>query len=111
MILPSSVPAYVWPDHLPHDSLLDTYIRFFQDHGFEPADNGNLEPGIEKIALYSDDGEFRHVARQLPNGRWTSKIGEQEDIRHDTPEELENDIPRYGYGRVTTYLQRPQPHD
>jgi hypothetical protein len=105
------MPAYQWPDHLPHDSQPGTYIKFFESHGFEIAVDGDPEVGVEKIALYSMDGEFRHVARQLSNGRWTSKIGEQEDIEHDLPEELENDIPKYGYGRVTTYLQRQRPQD
>ena len=54
------------------------------------------------------DGEITHVARQLPNGRWASKISGQEDIEHDHPDELDNDIP-YGYGKVSIYLKKLNP--
>jgi hypothetical protein len=60
-------------------------------------------PGLEKVALYADaNGCPTHVARQLPNGRWTSKLGELEDIEHDLPA-LEGDL----YGSVTLVLKRP----
>ncbi len=39
-------------------------------------DNGLLEEGFEKLALYSQGMMYTHAARQLPDGQWTSKIGQ-----------------------------------
>ena len=43
--------------------------------GYESCDNEALEQGVEKVALFATpDGEPTHAARQLVNGRWTSKL-------------------------------------
>ncbi len=49
-----------------------------------------MEGGVTKVAIYGDiDADsWTHAARQLPNGKWTSKLGDFEDIEHDTPEGL-----------------------
>jgi hypothetical protein len=53
---------------------------------------------FEKIVLYGvrvgTDIVPTHAARQLVDGRWTSKLGNCEDIEHDTIEMLNG--PRYG---------------
>lgn len=105
LVLPSSTPQYKWSSSLPHDTLAETYVRFFEEHGFELTDSAVRERGFERLAVYVRDGEFTHVARQLPNGRWTSKLGDKEDIEHAQPEELENDGP-FAYGRVALYMKR-----
>jgi len=54
-----------------------------------PCDSAEVEPQFQKLAIYArddgqhDGGQPTHVARQFPNGRWTSKIGELEDIEHE----------------------------
>jgi hypothetical protein len=60
------------------------YIQHFLDQGFFEIDNGDFELGEQKVAIYinSITGHFKHVARQLENGRWTSKLGDWEDIEH-----------------------------
>lgn len=61
-----------------------------------------LEEGYEKVAIYaSRGGEATHAARQLPNGRWTSKCGENIDIEH-VLEGLEGPA----YGEVAKILKR-----
>lgn len=40
--------------------------------------------------------------RQLPDGKWTSKLGALEDIEHDRLDALEGD----DYGRVVAYMKR-----
>ncbi len=60
-------------------------------------------PSSEKLALYADSmGDVTHVARQLPNGNWTSKLGALEDIEHKTAEALDAD-----YGKIAGALRRP----
>ncbi|MGR3317359.1 MAG: DUF7689 domain-containing protein [Candidatus Anammoxibacter sp.] len=104
-ILPGSFPEYHWPNELPHNKLPQTLVSFFEIHGFEITDDPDHEIGVEKLALYVRDNEVTHAARQLPNGRWKSKIGNKEDILHDL-DELESDIP-YGYGEATIFMRRP----
>jgi len=43
-----------------------------------------------------------HAARQLENGRWTSKLGELEDIEHDL-----HHLASGAYGAVVQILKRP----
>ena len=60
-------------------------------------DDASLESGFQKIAIYAEaENVPRHVARQLPNGDWTSKIGQYEDIQHRTLDALTGDAPAYG---------------
>lgn len=69
------------------------------------ATGGLLVAGLEKIALYVDgDGEPSHAALQLPNGRWSSKMGTWEDIEHADTDCLEGGT----YGQVALFLERPR---
>jgi hypothetical protein len=67
---------------------------------YQVCSDGGLEPGVEKVAIYVDDfGIPQHVARQLPDGTWTSKLGKGEDIGHVSPESLAGDL--YGKSRFS----------
>lgn len=79
-------------------------IDDMQSFGFVLCADGSLEDGVEKIAIYTDGPEYMHAARQLDNGKWTSKIGELEDIEHDTPE----DVAGPAYGQPTAFMKRPR---
>src|SRR6185437_13377590 len=69
-----------------------SYVNYFKSLGFDITTDKTVEEGKLKIAIYIGtehlEHEFKHVARQLPNGKWTSKLGEWEDIEHNTPEAL-----------------------
>jgi hypothetical protein len=70
-----------------------------------PCDNETLELGVEKVALFADaDSMPMHAARQLANGRWTSKLGFLEDIEHDL-----HDVSGEAYGTIVVVLRRPMP--
>lgn len=76
-----------------HGDVLESaerYIQYFKDRGFTESASMDLENEVQKIAIYLDTAtnKFRHVARQLKNGKWTSKLGDWEDIQHDKPENL-----------------------
>jgi hypothetical protein len=74
----------------------------FESLGYHAGGSWEVEPGIEKVAVYADAlGKPQHAARQLPNGRWTSKVGTMEDIEHEM-EGLEGE----SYGRVVLVLER-----
>lgn len=104
LILPGPFPPYFWPEDLPQNSLPTTIVKLFEDQGFQVTHNSALENDVEKLAIYVRDNEVQHVARQLPDGRWTSKIGKQEDISH-TLDELVSDNP-LGYGKAKIFLKR-----
>lgn len=70
--------------------------------GFERCQHGSLEPDMEKIAIYAAGYSFRHVARQLPNGNWTSKLGRLEDIEHESLDAICGEE----YGKVVIFMQR-----
>ena len=94
---------YAWPRTVARTRTLNAFSEMFREFGFKRCDNATLEAGFEKIALFIDEiGRPLHAARQLPSGRWTSKMGMQEDIEHDL-HDLEGDA----YGRVHAFFRRP----
>ena len=93
-----------WPSQAPADTSVANFVALFRLQGYEPCSDGALEEGFQKLALYAIDDQVQHAARQLPNGRWTSKIGDFEDIEHASPGELEGEA----YGAVAQFLRRPQ---
>ena len=104
---------YFWPDRAPRSEGVESYQAMFALYGFAECDNGDLERGVEKIALFADEGRFTHVARQLDSGRWTSKLGEDCDIEHELEalRSWPDTWPRYRsyrYGEVVKFMQRPR---
>src|SRR3989338_4893773 len=82
---PDTLDLFSWPDTLPREEDLGVVSSFFRSHGYEDCTNTTLEKGFQKIALYvTDNDKFTHVARQLHDGNWTSKIAEHEDITHNS---------------------------
>jgi hypothetical protein len=77
----------------------------FRTLEFELCADGSLEPGFEKVALYSNQVFYTHAARQLPSGKWTSKLGAAEDIEHDAPENVAEGV----YGQVVQFMKRSIP--
>jgi hypothetical protein len=76
---------YYWP-FLDGDETLDNFVRAFESLGYtECTPDGSIEDGVEKIAIYADALDVpQHAAKSLPNGMWTSKMGNGEDIEHAT---------------------------
>lgn len=94
---------YYWVEGVTAELTMSAFIEAYQTLGYEPCDNSEWEIGFEKIAIYATaDGEPTHAARQLPNGRWTSKLGRWEDIEHEL-EGLTGEM----YGSVQQILKRP----
>ncbi len=101
---PDPMDQYFWPSDIPRKSTVSAFVEAFGQRGFQPCDSYEVQEGFEKVAVYTDrDGTPTHMARQLPSGRWTSKLGGLEDIEHDL-EALEGS----GYGRVAVVMGRPR---
>ena len=98
-----------WPPNAPcNDERVETFVTAFATLGYQPCADGSLEIGFEKVAIYVKSGTVVHMARQLEDGRWTSKWGGMGiDFAHRI-EALE-DSAKHGpssYGKVAQYLRR-----
>jgi hypothetical protein len=93
--------AIFWPPGVALEETLGAFVAAFATLGYAPCAGEEPEPGFEKVALFARDGVPTHAARQLPDGRWTSKLGLREDIErelHAVSDEL--------YGAVVLFLKR-----
>lgn len=96
-------PGYYWPESANRSALVQSLIQAFSELGYELCPNAAQEPGYEKVALYANSaGKWTHAAIQLPGGAWSSKLGPDEDISHQTPESLAGDL----YGEVHCIMRR-----
>jgi len=95
-------PWCYWLDGVPKDFTAESYVRLFEAQGFKSCESADPEDRWEKIAIYTVNGEFSHVARQLEAGRWSGKLGEWEDIEHNMLSALEGAY----YGFVSYILSR-----
>ncbi len=93
-----------WPPGAVEGYGLESLLSAFAMLGYLICQDGKYEDGCVKVALYSNRaGRWTHAARQLADGRWTSKIGGLEDIIHKTPFALTGS----DYGDVIHYMKRP----
>ena len=100
--LPSDRRTY-WPAGAPQEVSVTAFVAALGTFGYAVGSDESVEPGVEKVALFADSyGTPTHAVRQLPTGRWTSKLSQSEDIEHDL-RALEGQV----YGTVATILKRP----
>ena len=94
---------HYWPDSATNEYSLIAFAQAFAAHGYARCDDAALEAGFEKMAIYVDAERMpSHAARQLPSGKWTSKLSKLEDIEHDTLAALEGDA----YGTVALIMRK-----
>jgi hypothetical protein len=79
---PDPFGQYYWPPGVPRDTSIGTFTKLLAGFGYHPCNSRRAEKGVEKIALYARGNEVTHLAKMLPNGKWTSKLGDVEDIEH-----------------------------
>lgn len=92
-----------WPPGIPALPTLAGAIDAYEREGFERCDNSLHEDGYVKIALFADAlNEPRHAARQLPDGTWTSKLGDHIDIWHEKVEAVGGVM----YGEPKVFMRR-----
>lgn len=100
-------PGVYWPIPAPPQEYgIEVLRHLFASLGYESCGlDAEMEPGFDKVALFAQSLFYTHAARQLPNGKWTSKLGNAEDIEHDTPQDVAGGI----YGDVVAIVKRPVP--
>jgi hypothetical protein len=93
-----------WPPQAIREASLPAFQAAFRTLGYEPCgQNDLLEAGFEKVALFVCGVVPSHAARQLAHGWWTSKLGDNWVIEHESPRGLEGAL----YGRVAVVMKRP----
>jgi hypothetical protein len=97
-------PGVYWlPAEWPNDDFgMGALEQLFLQLGYENCNEAALETGFLKVALYGSGFTYTHAARQLPSGKWTSKLGKGEDIEHDTPDDIAGGL----YGEVAEIMKQ-----
>jgi hypothetical protein len=101
---PGEPPFSFWPVGVKREETIASVIEAFATLGYEStSSSGNHEPDFDKVVIFaSREGIPTHMARQLPDGSWTSKLGQLEDIAHA-------DVTGVGgsdYGEAVAFLRR-----
>ena len=101
---PDPSGQYYWPQGVPRNYSIAAFSGTYQTVGYEPCADGVLTQGVEKIVLYAlASGRVTHAARQISDGRWISKLGDEEDISHQFP----NSLVSVCYGYPVLFMSRP----
>jgi hypothetical protein len=96
------VPGRFWPEGVPREETIPAFFAALATVGFLPTTTADLEPELEKVALFAVGSTPTHAARQLPKGRWSSKLGPAIDIEHSTLDAVAGGV----YGDVVAILGR-----
>src|SRR5690242_18840955 len=99
----SDEAPYYWANEADRGGDIESLIRLFECLGFRRCAVGGLGGGVEKVALCAAGGIWAHAARQRSDGIWHSKLGDFEDIDHETPEAVTGG----DYGEIAAFLKRP----
>jgi hypothetical protein len=93
---------HYWPPNMPFNDSVDSFTETFcQVLGYEVCAAGDFEPGFTKLAIYAVGDSTKHMARQLDDGRWVSKLGQERDITHTL-----SGVEGAHYGTVMRFLKR-----
>lgn len=106
---PDPLGIYHWPAGVQREYSIESFIKAYETLGYRVCFGSELEGGIEKVAIFSiaESGIQRptHAALQLESGKWTSKLGDLEDIEHDPLQSVNGPL----YGTPTVYMSRVRP--
>lgn len=105
---PVALGGYYWPPNVPRTPTIDSFVQAYMTLGYELSNDGEYEDGYEKVAIFADDnGNALHAARQLPDGQWTSKLGQWIDISHEKVAAVTGSpVADSDYGHVALFMLR-----
>jgi hypothetical protein len=98
---------YYWPPGLPRQIIptVENFFNAFETLGYERCSTGAREEGFEKVTIYVRNGVPKHMARELGDGIWYSKLGDEQDIRQHVFDAVENPV----YGDARYFMRKPLP--
>ncbi len=92
-----------WPEGVPFVETIDAFKQAYGTLGYEECASSRPEAGYQKIVIYADAmGVPTHAARQLEDGKWTSKLGKEWDISHHAPV----GVTGIHYGDIAVFMRR-----
>lgn len=92
-----------WPPTAHYDENLNSLVEAFEYFGFSVCDNGHIEEGFDKVALYEKDGKWQHAAIIEDENLYHSKMGVWWDIVHRGGDLFHDEA----YGDIYKYMKRP----
>lgn len=95
-------PGCYWPDNAPQQETIDSFVVAFGSLGYVICNDYNFEQGYEKVVLYALNGKPTHMARQIADGSWASKLGKSFDIEHQHPDVVTGNL----YGASILVMRR-----
>ena len=99
---PDPMNVSYWPRQAPRTPSIEAFKIAYGTMGYTVPTTDELEDGLEKVAIYASSwGAPTHAARQLPDGWWASKLGEDIDIEHEL-----RAVEGPAYGSVAVILSR-----
>jgi hypothetical protein len=101
---PEDLESHYWPDGIERDprKWAHLYVTALETERFEPLDSvPKFDAAYENIVIFHKGGQFSHVALQVGESRWRSKLGCYEDLEHPLDAVL-----RGKYGQVFRYMRR-----
>lgn len=99
---PDKMKVHYWPKGILREPSLPAFMSAFAAMGYKECEDEHFEAGFEKIAIFTKASKPTHAARQLANGKWTSKLGDEEDIEHEL-----RGVEGLAYGEVRKIMKRP----
>lgn len=98
-----------WLPEVSREDRVESFLSFLGRHGDVLCEHEQLEPEQEKIAIYVQKmgplGLVQHVAWQMPDGWWSSKLGRLIDVEHRELWLAEE------YGDEWRFVRRPRTWD
>lgn len=96
-----------WPPEVDRLETVAAFVAAFETIGYSSCDSIDVEPGFDKVVIYCIGDRPKHMARQLPSGEWTSKLGPWWDISHNSVDGVQDPPQRIHYGIRRQALRRP----
>ena len=85
-VCPSINPVGWWPSGVDRDYSVSGWGNMLSHYGWRSVDSSRVERGWEKLAVFTTNHVVSHSCKQLPNGRWESKLGESVILSNHTLE-------------------------
>lgn len=96
-----------WPPGAPTTRELTSFIKAYELVGFKRISDPKYNRRYLTVALYQDgNNNATHAAKLLSSGKWSSKLGDWEDITHNTLSALETDGNKPAYGKAVAFMRR-----
>jgi hypothetical protein len=92
-----------WPEGCRRSTELSSFVDMYEYMGYSITSSLVYSTTERRIAIFVKDNKATHAAVQLDNSRWSSKLGQNQDIVH-TLSALEGPL----YGSVQVYMVKSE---